>query len=126
LELDRRVVEKMDGNLIEHMSQKEVDQRHIIPTTRKDRGNALVSAQGPDISKLTAQARGGIVRLREVVRIPILLQESYDLTILHHCIDPNLTMNLNQVESMLSPDLNHRILYSNVESRSFLWIFRFY
>jgi hypothetical protein len=46
----------------------------------------------------------------KVVRIPILLPESYDLTILHHRIDPNPTMNPNRVESMLSPDPNHRIL----------------
>jgi hypothetical protein len=46
----------------------------------------------------------------KVVRIPILLLESYDLTILHHHIDPNPTTNPNRIESMLSPDPNHRIL----------------
>lgn len=46
----------------------------------------------------------------KVVRIPILLPESYDLMILHHRIDPNPTTNPNRIESMLGPDPNHRIL----------------
>jgi hypothetical protein len=38
--------------------------------------------------------------------------ESYDFTTLRHHIDPNPTMNPNLVESMLSFDPNHRILYN--------------
>jgi hypothetical protein len=49
-----------------------------------------------------------------VVRIMIQVLESYDFTTLQHHVDPNRTMNPNLIESMLSPDPNHRILY-NIE-----------
>jgi hypothetical protein len=32
-------------------------------------------------------------------------------------------MNPNLVESMLSPDPNHWILYNNAKSQSYLWTF---
>lgn len=53
----------------------------------------------------------------KVVRIPIRLLESYDFTTLRKHVDPNPTMNLDQVESILSRDSNHRILYETVQSR---------
>jgi hypothetical protein len=58
---------------------------------------------------------------RKVVKIPIQVLESYDFMTLQHQFDPNPTMNLNLVESMLSPDPNHRILYNFAKSRSYLW-----
>jgi hypothetical protein len=57
----------------------------------------------------------------KLVRIPIQVLESYDFTTLQHHVDPNPTMNPNLVESMLSPDPNHRILYNIAKSRSCLW-----
>jgi hypothetical protein len=57
----------------------------------------------------------------KVVRIPIQILESYDFTTLQHHVDPNPTMNPNLIESMLSPDPNHRILYNIAKSRSSLW-----
>jgi hypothetical protein len=57
----------------------------------------------------------------KVVRIPIQVLESYDFMTLQHHVDPNPTMNPNLVESMLSPDPNHRILYNIAKSRSYLW-----
>jgi hypothetical protein len=57
----------------------------------------------------------------KVVRILIQVLESYDFTTLQHHVDPNPTMNPNLVESMLSPDPNHRILYNIAKSRYYLW-----
>jgi hypothetical protein len=57
----------------------------------------------------------------KVVRIPIQILESYDFTTLQHHVDPNPTMNPNLIESMLSPDRNHRILYNIAKSQSCLW-----
>jgi hypothetical protein len=57
----------------------------------------------------------------KVVRIPIQVQESYDFMTLQHHVDPNPTMNPNLIESMLSPDPNHRILYNIAKSQSCLW-----
>jgi hypothetical protein len=53
-----------------------------------------------------------------VVRIPIQVLESYDFMTLQHHVDPNPTMNPNLVESMLSPDPNHRILHNIAKSQS--------
>jgi hypothetical protein len=52
----------------------------------------------------------------KVVRIPIQVLESYHFTTLQHHVDPNPTMNPNLVESKLSPDPNHRILYNIAKS----------
>ena len=56
----------------------------------------------------------------KAVRIPIRLLEPYDFTALWKHVDPNPTMNPDQVESMLGRDPNHRILYKTIESR-LLW-----
>jgi hypothetical protein len=62
----------------------------------------------------------------KVVRILIHVLESYDfMTLLYH-VDPNPTMNLNLVESILSPDPNHRILYNIAKSRSLFMDFADY
>ena len=53
----------------------------------------------------------------KVVRIPTRLLESYDFTTLWKHVDPSPTMNPDQVESMLSRDPNHRILYKTIQSR---------
>ena len=57
------------------------------------------------------------IRACKVVRIPTRLLESYDFTTLRKHVDPNHTMNPHQVESMLSRDPNHRILYKTVQPR---------
>jgi hypothetical protein len=54
--------------------------------------------------------------LAKVVRILIQILESYDFTNLQHHVDPNPTMNPNLIESMLSPDPNHRIIYNIAKS----------
>ena len=50
----------------------------------------------------------------KVVKIPTWLLESYDFMILRKHVDPNPTMNPDQVESILSRDPNHRILYKKL------------
>jgi hypothetical protein len=73
-------------------------------------GNVLAKYVGAQsgVKKRTIWVAKPIVT--KVVRIQIQILESYDFMTIQHHVNPNPTMNPNLIESMLSPDPNHRIL----------------